>query len=342
MKERQGPKVLRIDPSSPDAKLIAEAAAAIRQGLLVAFPTETVYGLGANALMPDAVMRIYEVKGRPPDNPIIVHIGYKEDVWQVAAEFPPKGQLLAERFWPGPLTLVLPRSSRISDIVTAGLDTVAVRMPAHPIALALIREAGVPVAAPSANKSGRPSPTLAQHVMDDLGALVDIVVDGGPCPVGVESTVVDVTGPQPVILRPGGVSREELESVLGQRVAVGDGEKLKRSPGTRYRHYAPRAQVIVASPSEIAELVTSLAKEGKKVGIIARQHILVSKGVATQITPRSLRQYAQQLFAALRELDKLGCDVIVAEAVEPRGLGLAIMDRLRRASAGPRGGREVV
>jgi len=327
------PKVLRVDPQRPDPAAIEEAGRALREGLLVAFPTETVYGLGAHALSPEAVARIYAAKGRPPDNPIIVHIGRPEEVAVVAREVPPPARALMARFWPGPLTLVLPRSPRVPDVTTAGLDTVAVRMPSHPVALALIRAAGVPVAAPSANRSGSPSPTRAQHVLDDLGPQVDVVVDGGPCPVGVESTVLDVTGEEPVILRPGGVTREELEEALGRPVRLGRGQELARSPGTRHRHYAPKAQVVVVDREEMAATVRRLAREGRRVGVIATGPLDVPAGTPLRLMSRGLRQYARDLFHALRELDALGCEVIVAEAVPERGLGLAIMDRLRRAAA---------
>ncbi len=333
--ELAGPKVLQVDPQRPDPAAIAEAAQALRQGLLVAFPTETVYGLGAHALQPEAVARIYAAKGRPPDNPIIVHIGHPEELGAVAREVPPAARLLAARFWPGPLTLVLPRAPQVPDITTAGLDTVAVRMPAHPVALALIRAAAVPVAAPSANRSGSPSPTRAQHVLDDLGPLVDVVVDGGPCPVGVESTVLDVTGGEPVILRPGGLTKEALEEALGRPVRMGRGEELARSPGTRHRHYAPKAQVIIASRPQLGEVVRQLAQQGRRVGVIATRPLALPPGTLARLVGRGLRRYAHELFDALRELDALGCEIIVAEAVPERGLGLAIMDRLRRAAARP-------
>jgi len=334
MASRAALRLLRVDPERPAPGAIAAAARVLRQGGLVAFPTETVYGLGANALSAQAVARIFAAKGRPADNPLIVHIGHPQEVSQVARRVPELARRLMERFWPGPLTLVLPRAPTVPLTTTGGLDTVAVRMPAHPVALALVRQAGVPVAAPSANRSGRPSPTRAQHVLEDLGEAVDLVLDGGPCPLGVESTVLDVSGPTPVILRPGGLEREAIEAALGQPVLVGGGAELaRRSPGTRYRHYAPSVPLIIASAQELAAVVSGLLEQGKTVGVLARRHPgLEHQGLRLRLVEGGLRRYAQELFDALRALDSQGCQVIVAEAVEERGLGLAIMDRLRRAA----------
>jgi len=328
-------RVLKVDPERPAPEAIAEAARVLRAGGLVAFPTETVYGLGADALSAEAVARIYAAKGRPADNPLIVHVGDPEEVWRVAREVPPLARRLMERFWPGPLTLVLPRSPVVPLATTGGLDTVAVRMPSHPVALALVREAGTPVAAPSANRSGRPSPTRAEHVLEDLGEAVDLVLDGGPCPVGVESTVVDVTGPVPVVLRPGGLPREAIEEALGRSVQVEAGPELaRRSPGTRYRHYAPSAPLVIASADELAALVSGLLSQGKSVGLLAMHDPGIRhERLRARIVEGGLRAYAHELFDALRALDREGCQVIVAEAVEERGLGLAVMDRPCRAAA---------
>ncbi|HXG42513.1 MAG TPA: L-threonylcarbamoyladenylate synthase [Dehalococcoidia bacterium] len=328
-------RVLKVDPERPTAEAIAEAARVLRAGGLVAFPTETVYGLGADALSAEAVARIFAAKGRPADNPLIVHVGSPEEVGRVAREVPPLARHLMERFWPGPLTLVLPRSPVVPLATTGGLDTVAVRMPSHPVALALVRVAGVPVAAPSANRSGRPSPTRAEHVLEDLGEAVDLVLDGGPCPVGVESTVVDITGPVPVVLRPGGLPKEAIEEALGRPVQLGAGpEMARRSPGTRYRHYAPSAPLVIVAPQELVPVVRGLLEEGKLVGLLARHDPGVRhERLRSRIVPGGLRAYARELFDALRSLDGEGCQVIVAEAVEEQGLGLAVMDRLRRASA---------
>jgi L-threonylcarbamoyladenylate synthase len=330
---RPSPRVLKVDPLRPQREVVEEAGRALREGLLVAFPTETVYGLGAHALKAEAVARVFLVKGRPPDNPVIVHVGYPEDVEVVAREVPKAAFLLMARFWPGPLTLVLPRSPAVPDVTTAGLDTVAVRMPSHPVALAIIRAAGVPVAAPSANRSGGPSPTRAEHVLEDLGPDVDVVVDGGPCPIGVESTVLDLTGEEPLLLRPGGVAKEALEAVLGRPIRLGRGEEAARSPGTRHRHYAPRAQVMVVPGPELEAVARRFMAQGKRVGVIATRPIALPAGCHVRVMTNGLPQYARELFHILREMDRLGCDVVIAEAVEEKGLGLAIMDRLRRAAA---------
>ena len=335
MPGRAASRVLEVDPEHPQPEVLAEAARVLRSGGLVAFPTETVYGLGADALSAEAVARIFAAKGRPADNPLIVHVGHPQEVQQVAREVPPLARRLMERFWPGPLTLVLPKATRVPLTTTGGLDTVAVRMPAHPVALALVREAGVPVAAPSANRSGRPSPTRAEHVLQDLGDAVDLVLDGGPCPVGVESTVLDVTGPVPVVLRPGGLPKESIEAALGRPVMVGGGPELaRRSPGTRYRHYAPGTPLLIAGPDEVPRVVEGLLRQGKTVGLLARRDPgLRHPQLRTRIVTGGLRAYARELFDALRSLDDQGCEVIVAEAVDEKGIGLAIMDRLRRAAS---------
>ncbi|MGE5508758.1 MAG: L-threonylcarbamoyladenylate synthase [Chitinophagales bacterium] len=248
-------RLLRLLPVQPDPALLADAGAVLAGGGLVAFPTETVYGLGANALDPAAVGRIFAAKGRPSDNPLIVHIAGLESLPHLVRDVPALARALMDAFWPGPLTVVLPRTERVPNQVTAGLDTVAVRMPAHPVALGLIAAAGVPVAAPSANRSGRPSPTTAAHVWDDLAGRVDVILDGGPAGVGVESTVVDLTGPRPVVLRPGGLPLEELRRVAGEveidpavlRKAEA-GKVAPRSPGLKYTHYAPAAPLTLVAP----------------------------------------------------------------------------------------------
>lgn len=245
-------KFLPVDPAHPAPGILAEAGAVLRQGGLVAFPTETVYGLGANALDSAAVGRIFAAKGRPSDNPLIVHVADRESLTGLVSEVPAVGQALIEEFWPGPLTLVLPKTGRVPDEVTAGLPTVAVRMPDHDVALGLIAAAGVPVAAPSANRSGRPSPTTAAHVWEDLAGRVEIILDGGPAGVGVESTVVDVTGQAPMVLRPGGLSLEELRRVAGEvgldPALSGRNTDRPRAPGMKYTHYAPQAPLTLVAP----------------------------------------------------------------------------------------------
>lgn len=245
-------RLVRVDPAHPSALALEEAGEVLRRGGLVAFPTETVYGLGANALDPEAVGRIFVAKGRPSDNPLIVHVAVRESLGALVEEVPEVGRRLIEAFWPGPLTLVLPRTEQVSDRVTAGLATVAVRMPDHDVALGLIAAAGVPVAAPSANRSGRPSPTTARHVYDDLRGRIDLVLDGGPAGVGVESTVVDVTGDRPVLLRPGGLPLEELSRVAGEVLfdpgLEGRGVMTPKAPGMKYTHYAPQAPLTLIAP----------------------------------------------------------------------------------------------
>lgn len=340
-------RVLRVNPHEPEREAIAEAAEVIRAGGLVAFPTETVYGLGADALNERAVRRIFEVKGRPPDNPIIVHVADKDSIYLLAAEVPPAAEELISRFWPGPLTLVLKRTELVPPITCGGLETVAVRMPAHRVALDLIRESGVPIAAPSANLSGSPSPTTAEHVLRDLGGRIEMVLDGGPTEIGVESTVIDLTVDPPELLRPGGVPVEEIEGVLG-RVSVTEAARglgsfsgRPRSPGMKYRHYAPRCRVVlvegdpVSVRRKVAELVAELTSQGKRVGVLALDGAEYPGAEVIDLGPRSdLRRVARSLFTSIRELDERGVDVIVAEGVEERGLGLAIMNRLRKASGG--------
>jgi L-threonylcarbamoyladenylate synthase len=323
-----------VDAASPEAAAIAAAAQAIQGGLLVAFPTETVYGLGADALNPDAVAGIFAAKGRPADNPLIVHIADMAQLETVTSYVSPLARVLAEAFWPGPLTLVLPRHERVPAITSAGLDTVAVRMPAHPIALALVRAAGCPIAAPSANRSGQPSPTRAKHVAHDLWGSVAVLLDGGACDVGVESTVLDVTVVPPVVLRPGGLPMEAIVAVIGEvRGSAVEADAARRSPGTRYRHYAPRAKVVLAAPNGIAAEAQRWADTGHRVGVMSVTPIMQGDSIRWRPMSADTAQYAQHLFAALRELDDGRCTVIVAETVDEQGIGSAVMDRLRRAAA---------
>jgi L-threonylcarbamoyladenylate synthase len=318
---------------------IARAAAVIRAGGLVAFPTETVYGLGADALNEDAVRKIFLAKERPADDPLIVHIASASQLPQLARQIPQRAWDLIERFWPGPLTLVLPKTERVPTVTTGGLDTVAVRMPSHPVAKRLIELSAVPIAAPSANRFGRPSPTIAKHVWEDLHGRIDLILDGGPTPIGVESTVLDLTVDPPMVLRPGGVTLEELRAVLGdvQMLDAAHTEAAKRSPGTRSRHYAPRAQVLLVEQGAAEAALKELS--GKRVGVLVyltRSLSVYGEGQGEVIIiqmPRSLKAYARRLFAVLRELDEQGVDVIVVEKLQERGLGRAIMDRLRRASS---------
>ncbi|MGW7822459.1 L-threonylcarbamoyladenylate synthase [Streptomyces puniciscabiei] len=315
---------------------IAMAAGVLRAGGLVAFPTETVYGLGANAEDPAAVARIFQVKGRPPSHPLIVHIAGAEHLGDWVEEVPATARLLAERFWPGPLTLVLRRGRRVPLEATGGLETVAVRVPDHPVALALLSAFGGGVTAPSANRFGQVSPTTADHVRAELGDAVDHVLDGGRCDVGVESTIVDATGELPSILRPGGVTREDLEAVLGYPPAVPSTSHV-RVPGQHPSHYAPRARVVLVEPEKViaeAELAQEL---GHQVGVFLPPSFTDApvKAHAVVTVPGSMAAYARGLYGFLRELDQQGCDLIVASLPAEEGLGLAIANRLRRA-AGPR------
>ncbi|NPA48170.1 MAG: threonylcarbamoyl-AMP synthase [Thermococci archaeon] len=333
--------IIRMARDSTDERLINVAARLIRDGRVVAFPTETVYGLGADAFNPPAVRKIFELKGRPPDNPLIVHIATEEQLRMVAGKVPEKALKLAAEFWPGPLTLVLPRSDRVPDVVTGGLDTVAVRMPAHPVALKLIRASNRPIAAPSANVSGRPSPTLAEHVVDDFYGKVDCIIDGGPTDIGVESTVLDLSEDVPLLLRPGGLPLEELERVIGKievHPAV-HGGKIDRAkaPGMKYRHYSPRARVVVVEGEaewrrkKIRELVEEYRRAGLRTGVLITEDYDTGADEVF-VTGKSMEEVARSVFRGLRCLDKRNVDVIVAEGVEERGLGLAVMNRLRKAS----------
>ena len=327
---------VRTELLQADEAGIRRAADVIRAHGLVAFPTETVYGLGANALSEPAVLRIFEAKDRPRGNPLIVHLAEAAQLATVAADVSTRARDVAARFWPGPLTLVLPRAAAVPLVTTGGLDTVAVRVPDHPVARALIEAAGVPIAAPSANRSGRPSPTRAGHVRDDLDGRIELILDGGPTPVGVESTVLDMTGESPLLLRPGGVPLEALREALGPlRVVAGaDHEAAGRSPGLRYRHYAPRAEVVLVDPGAGETAVQPWLAAGRPVALVSQRLIALERPRLTvRVMPVDLDAYARDLFALLRELDTAGVEIIVVEAVPERGLGRTIMDRLRRAAA---------
>lgn len=330
---RSGERIAGVKATTSD---IEKAAEVLRAGGLVALPTETVYGLGANAEDPAAVSRIFQVKGRPPTHPLIVHIGGAEHLDEWVEEVPATARLLAEHFWPGPLTLVLRRGRRVPLEATGGLETVAVRVPDHPVALALLAAFGGGVTAPSANRFGSVSPTTAHHVRAELGEGVDFVLDGGPCEVGVESTIVDATGEVPAILRPGGVTREDLEAVLGRPVAVPATSQV-RVPGQHPSHYAPRARVVLVEPEKVVAEAEQAQELGHRVGVLLPAP-LAGASVKTHVVetvPDSMADYARGLYGLLRDLDQRGCDLIVASLPAEEGLGLAIANRLRRA-AGPR------
>jgi L-threonylcarbamoyladenylate synthase len=340
--------VLKIDGENPENEKIMLAANIIRGGGLVAFPTETVYGLGADALNPEAVKGIYLAKMRPPDNPIIVHVANKGDVYRLAENVPEKAETLMNRFWPGPLTLVLKASNIVPRVTTGGLDTVAIRMPKHKVALALIEASGTPIAAPSANLAGKPSPTIAEHVIQDLYGRIDLILDAGPTSIGVESTVLDLTRDPPQILRPGGVTYEDLRDTLGEVVihpaAIARSEfhiEHAPSPGMKHKHYAPKAEMIVvegefnAVIKKVRELAERYMEEGRKVGILATDESLkeYELGIVKSMGSRKdLKSAAKGLFKVLREFDCEEVDVIIAEGIPQKGLGLAIMNRLRRAA----------
>jgi L-threonylcarbamoyladenylate synthase len=324
---------IRAEP--PTAEALQRAVEILRRGGLVGLPTETVYGLAADAENEIAVRRIFAVKGRPSTHPLIVHLGSFEAVQSWVSQLPPEAEALAEAFWPGPLTLVLPRSMRASDAVTGGQGTVAVRVPAHPVALAVLQAFDGGLAAPSANRFGRVSPTRAEHVVEDLGADVDFLLDGGPSSVGVESTIVDLSGPEPALLRPGGISREALEAILGRELPTRlDGEV--RAPGLLPSHYAPRAGLVLASREEAPRLAAALHAAGRRVALCSPQGVDAPAGVLHLEVPADVAALARSLYAVLRSLDAAQVDVAVVVLPGEAGLGLAVLDRLRRAAA-PRG-----
>ena len=331
----------------PEAAALEEAAAVIRAGKLVGIPTETVYGLGADALNEAAVRAIFEAKGRPGDNPLIVHIADRDQLIPlISAEPSPAAIKLMDAFWPGPLTLIFPRSSAVPLRTTGGLNTVAIRMPAHPIARKLIEISNRPIAAPSGNRSGRPSPTTAAHMFEDMSGRIPLILDGGPCGVGVESTVLDVTGPVPRILRPGGVSPEQIREVCGAcEVDPAVMRPLRederpRSPGMKYRHYAPSGELTIYRGSEesVAAAISAAYDQAKKSG--KNPLILALESNLPRYAARNARslgdsaeEAARSIFAALREADGQGIDTILSEAVDTEGIGLAVMNRLGRAAA---------
>jgi len=334
-----------IDKEKPDSSILAQAASILLRGGLVAFPTETVYGLGANGLDERAVAGIYQAKGRPSDNPLILHIAEECEAAKLASHIPANAVCLMEKYWPGPLTVVLERTPAVPNIVTGGLDTVAIRMPDSKVARELIRLAGVPLAAPSANTSGRPSPTTAQAVMADLAGKIDAVIDAGACTIGVESTVVDCTTPVPTLLRPGGITLEMLMDTLGEvevDPALSGQHSVPKSPGMKYTHYAPNAPMYLLEGGydRVAKrLQTETVKsqaQGLKVGAVvsAETAKLLPDGVRLAVygSRYSVGDIAANLYEALRQFDDTPVDIILAEGIPEAGLGLAVMNRLRKAS----------
>jgi L-threonylcarbamoyladenylate synthase len=349
-------KFWQVSAVYPDFNIIKQAATIIREGGLVAFPTETVYGLGADGLNPEAVKNIFVAKGRPNDNPLILHIAEGRDILCLArqADSDPRVPQLISRFWPGPLTLVLAKQKIIPDEVTAGLDTVAIRMPQHPVALALIRESGVPLAAPSANRSGYPSPTTGQHVYTDLGGRIEAILESGPTGVGVESTILDLSGDVPVILRPGGVTKEALVAVLGPVYldpGLSDPRQIPKAPGMKYKHYSPRAEVLLVQgarvkvAAKIKELTFQYSAQGKKVGLLLSTETWAELGAETERLPAfyrcnlgstfQLEEIARIIYSELRNCDLQGVEIILTEAYQIEGIGAALMNRLLK-SAGQR------
>ena len=343
-------EIVRIERIKEQKEDLQKAGGILRQGGLVAFPTETVYGLGANGLDGDACAKIYDAKGRPSDNPLILHVANRSMVDQIAAGIPPMAEKLMAAFCPGPITLIMKRRSIVPDRITGGLDTVGIRMPENDVARAMIKEAGVPVAAPSANISGRPSPTTAESVARDMDGRIPLILDGGACRFGVESTIVDCTGEKAVILRPGAVTREMLGELLGEENVDLDpalvGEKVvPKAPGMKYTHYAPKAPMtlIEGMPTRMARAfrreIERLQAQGHTVGVVASHEVLQDlKGVVAEDLmadyghQQDLPTIAANIYEALRSFDDKPADVLLGEGTASDGLGLAIMNRLHKAS----------
>lgn len=337
----------KVDSGHIDTDVMEQAGKLIAEGELVAFPTETVYGLGGDALDPDASRRIYAAKGRPSDNPLIVHIADFDDMKRVAREVPEQAKKLADAFWPGPLTMIVWKSDAVPEATTGGMQTVAVRMPNHPVALELIRRSGCLIAAPSANTSGRPSPTEAQHVAEDLSGKIAMILDGGPVGIGIESTIIDLTEEKPMILRPGYITPEMLSEVLQEEVVIdpgiiaADDTRKPKAPGMKYKHYAPKAEMIIVDGAQdavidkINELTAAKRVEGKKVAVIATDEtkdrydaqVILSMGKRADEDA-----IAQHLYKILRECDELDVGEIYSECFQTPRIGQAIMNRLLKAA----------
>lgn len=322
---------IKINPLAPDEEAMREAAECIRKGGLVAFPTETVYGLGANSFDEEAVKKIYIAKGRPADNPLISHIANPDEVLRLAEDIPKDAKKLMDAFWGGPLTIILKRRLDVPSIVSAGIDTVSIRMPSHSIANALIRLSGVPIAAPSANLSGSPSPTNFEHCRADMDGRCDIIIDGGACSIGVESTVVDMTGDVPVILRPGAITLEDVVAVCGKGLFGGEYADAPKCPGMKYVHYSPDAEVFAIGDMDSFEAEC----KGDDVGIITYEKYRdKAKGCKFLSAGESEADYAARLFYLLRLADEEGIKTVYAQLPEKKGLGVAIRNRLLKSSGG--------
>ena len=343
--------IIKVDGKNVNMEAIKEAGDVIRHGGLVAFPTETVYGLGADGMDEEASAKIYAAKGRPSDNPLILHIADLESLDMIASEIPEKAKLLMDKFWPGPMTLIFRKKPQVPYGTTGGLETVAVRYPEHPVALELIKAAGTPIAAPSANTSGRPSPTKAGHVIEDMDGKIDMIIDGGQVGIGIESTIVDVTQDVPMILRPGYITKAMLEEIVGEvlvdkvveakSIEELGGDYAPKAPGMKYRHYAPRAELTMfeGTLNKVIETIRDKAKsdeaEGEKVGIIATdesKHMYECGRVVSIGSRKDEESIARGLYGILRDFDDMGVDVIYSETFYDDDLGQAIMNRLIKAA----------
>lgn len=341
-------RILKIDKEKIDYNLLEEAVNIIKEGRLVVFPTETVYGLGANGLDEKAAEKIFAAKGRPQDNPLILHVYSIDQIKDLVEDIPDIAKVCIEKFWPGPLTILFKKSNKVPEIITAGLDTVAIRMPENKIALELIRLSNTPIAAPSANISGRPSPTSAKHVIEDLSGKVDMIIDGGDTGIGLESTVLDLSGDIPMILRPGGVTEEDLRKIISNitidsSIIKSDDTLVPKSPGQKYRHYAPKSEMILFSGevARIVDIIIAYTKEyleaGKKVGIMCTDETIDSykEGLIISLGSReNTETIAHNLFNTLRLFDESKVDIILAEGINLSDLGTAIMNRMMKASSG--------
>ena len=339
-------KIVKVDKEHPDEAAIKEAGEILKNGGLVAFPTETVYGLGGDGLNARSSEKIYQAKGRPSDNPLIIHIAQLEDLDKIAEDVPDGAKKLAEKYWPGPLTMIFKKKDIVPIETTGGLESVAVRMPSHKVARALICYGGKYVAAPSANTSGRPSPTLAEHVIEDLNGKVDMILDGGEVGIGLESTIVDFTEKIPVILRPGYINQKMIAEVIGEvrmdkGLLITDASVRPKAPGMKYRHYAPKGQLTLVEGDKdkvidkINELVREKKEEGYKVGVIGTDETLdayhadILRSIGSRQKPESV---AANLYRILREFDDLECDYMYSESFFEQGLGNAIMNRMLKAA----------
>jgi len=342
-------EIVKVDPESTIDELrkdLVKAGEILRAGGLVAFPTETVYGLGGDAMHSEASSKIYAAKGRPSDNPLIIHISEFEEIHNIGKDVPAEAKMLADAFWPGPLTMVVKKRDEVPYTTTGGLDTVAVRLPSHPVARALIKESGCPIAAPSANTSGRPSPTKAEHVIEDMSGKIDMIIDGGNCGIGLESTIVDLTEETPMILRPGYITLEMVCKVVGKceidpGILAEDSLAKPKAPGMKYKHYAPKAQLTIVDGAEnkVIEKINFLTKadreEGKRVGIIATRESIdkYTGDVVVNIGSREDEDtIARNLFAILRDFDNADVDRIYSESFVSPAVGQAIMNRLLKAA----------